>query len=122
MKPYSSIDLPSGLESLVDMALDLRWTVRQTTDRIWEMLDAEAWEKTKNPYLILQNVSRARLEEVARNEKFIEEISNWQRMKEGLLESSKFPQASTASPAWPTSAWSSACLKLCPSTQEGWAF
>jgi starch phosphorylase len=89
MKPYSSTDLPSGLEALADMALDLRWTVRQTTDKIWEMLDAEAWEKTKNPYLILQNVSRARLEEVAGNERFIEEISNWQRMKEGLLESSK---------------------------------
>jgi len=90
MKPYSSTDLPSGLEALADMALDLRWTVRQTTDKIWEMLDAEAWEKTKNPYLILQNVSRARLEEVAGNERFIEEISNWQRMKRAFGELKNF--------------------------------
>ena len=66
MKRYSRLNLPSGLEGLSDLALDLRWTVRQTTDRIWEMLDPEAWEKTKNPYLILQNVSQARLEEAAR--------------------------------------------------------
>ncbi len=69
MKPRSDLDLPPGLEGLVDLAMDLRWTVRQTTDKIWERLDAETWEKTKNPYLILQNVSRTRLEEAARDDR-----------------------------------------------------
>src|SRR5512139_2989924 len=86
MKHYSDLHLPSGLEALADLALDLRWTVRQTTDKIWELLDAEAWEKTKNPYLILQNVSQARLEEAARDEDLLREISSWQEKRSSMLE------------------------------------
>ena len=86
MKRNSDLSLPPGLEGLADLALDLRWTVRQTTDRIWEMLDAEAWEKTKNPYLILQNVSRARLEEAAADETLRREIASWQEKRCRLME------------------------------------
>ena len=86
MKLHSDLNLPVGLEGLADLALDLRWTVRQTTDRIWEMLDAEAWEKTKNPYLILQNVTRARLEEAAADENLKKEIASWQEKRCRLLE------------------------------------
>jgi starch phosphorylase len=86
MLPYSDLDLPAGLEGLADLALDLRWTVRQTTDKIWELLDAEAWEKTKNPYLILQNVSSARLQEAARDEELAREISSWQKKRAKFLE------------------------------------
>ena len=90
MKRYSRLNLPSGLEGLADLALDLRWTVRQTTDRIWEMLDPEAWEKTKNPYLILQNVSQARLEEAARDLSLIKEIASWQEKRSSLIENPGF--------------------------------
>ncbi|MGV8174133.1 MAG: alpha-glucan family phosphorylase [Methanothrix sp.] len=85
MKQYSDLNLPAGLEGLADLALDLRWTVRQTTDRIWEMLDSEAWEKTKNPYLILQNVSRARLDEAAKDERLKREVSSWQEKRSRIL-------------------------------------
>jgi starch phosphorylase len=85
MKPHSNLELPPGLESLVDLALDLRWTVRGATDGIWELLDAEAWEKTKNPYLILENVSRSRLEEAAKDENLKEEIRSWQEQRDRLL-------------------------------------
>jgi starch phosphorylase len=90
MKTNSDLFLPSGLEGLADLALDLRWTVRQTTDKIWEMLDPEAWEKTKNPYLILQNVSQARLKEAARDEDLINEITSWQKKRLKLLEDPGF--------------------------------
>ena len=91
MKLHSDLNLPPGLEGLAELALDLRWTVRQTTDRIWEMLDAEAWEKTKNPYLILQNVSRARLDEAAADENLRKEIASWQEKRCRLLERSLSP-------------------------------
>ena len=91
MKRYFDLNLPAGLEGLADLALDLRWTVRQTTDRIWEMLDADAWERTKNPYLILQNVSQARLEEAAEDEELKKEISSWQLKRSRLLEESGSP-------------------------------
>jgi starch phosphorylase len=86
MLPHFDLDLPVGLEGLSELALDLRWTVRQTTDKIWELLDAEAWEKTKNPYLILQNVSSARLQEAARDEELAREISSWQERRSRFLE------------------------------------
>lgn len=86
MKSNSDTYLPPGLESLIDLSLDLRWTVRQTTDKIWELLDSETWEKTKNPYLILQNVSRARLEEAAKDEALKEEIRSWYERRTRLLE------------------------------------
>ncbi|MFB3765355.1 MAG: alpha-glucan family phosphorylase [Methanotrichaceae archaeon] len=85
MKFRSDLDLPSGLESLIDLALDLRWTVRQTTDKIWELLDAETWEKTKNPYLILQNVSQSRLKEASLDESLKNEIRSWQERRSELL-------------------------------------
>jgi len=96
MKLHSDLNLPVGLDGLADLALDLRWTVRQTTDRIWEMLDAEAWEKTKNPYLILQNVTRARLEEAAADENLKKEIASWQEKRCRLLE--KPPSANKDDP------------------------
>jgi starch phosphorylase len=86
MLPHFDLDLPVGLEGLAELALDLRWTVRQTTDKIWELLDAEAWEKTKNPYLILQNVSSARLQEAARDEELTREISSWQERRSRFLD------------------------------------
>ncbi len=85
MKPLSDLELPPGLESLVDLALDLRWTVRETTDKVWELLDAEAWEKTKNPYLILQNVSRSRLDGAAKDQSLKEEIRSWKEQRDRLL-------------------------------------
>ena len=44
--------LPPQLEGLADLALDLRWTWSHSTDRLWELLDPEAWERTRNPYFI----------------------------------------------------------------------
>jgi starch phosphorylase len=85
MRLNSEFALPKGLEGLVDLALDQRWMTRGTTDKIWEMLDAEAWEKTRNPYLILQNVSRSRLEEAALDESLKEEIRFWKEKRDRLL-------------------------------------
>ena len=69
--------LPEGLEGLADLALDLHWTWSHFSDRLWEFLDPEAWELTGNPYFILQSVSQARLEEVARDPSFREELRGW---------------------------------------------
>ena len=81
MFTHSDLNLPAGLEGLADLALDLRWTVRQTTDKIWELLDPEAWERTKNPYLILQNVSSARLAQAAGDAELVREIASWQEKR-----------------------------------------
>jgi len=64
--------LPKGLEGLAELALDLRWHGSQLSDRLWEKLDPDAWEQTENPFMILQNVSQARLEEVGQDTAFQE--------------------------------------------------
>jgi starch phosphorylase len=54
--------------------MDLRWSGSEAGDRLWQMLDADAWERTENPYLILQTVSQRRLEEMAESAEFRQEL------------------------------------------------
>jgi starch phosphorylase len=66
--------LPKQLEGLSELALDLRWARGHVTDTLWQMLDPETWERTRNPYMILQNVSQSRLEEVMKDPQFDTEV------------------------------------------------
>lgn len=79
--------LPEALTGLDDLALDLRWSGSQATDKVWEILDADAWERTRNPYLILQNVSDSRLMEAARDSTLIEEMKAGLEIRRKNLES-----------------------------------
>ncbi len=78
--------LPPGLEGLADLALDLRWTWSHSTDVFWEALDPEAWERTRNPYYILQNISQARLEEVAADPDLKEQLRDWLTQRQRYLQ------------------------------------
>jgi len=78
--------LPSGLEGLAELALDLRWTWSHFSDRLWEVLDPDAWERTENPYFILQNVSQARLQEAAKDPGFQEELQRWLAQRREYLQ------------------------------------
>ena len=78
--------LPESLLPLVDLALDMRWTWTEKNERLWDLLDPEAWERTKNPYLILQNAPPARLEEAANDARFKEELRRWLQRRKELLE------------------------------------
>jgi glycogen phosphorylase len=49
---------------LVELALDLRWSFNHSADKIWERLDPELWDLTHNPWMVLQTVSRERLQSV----------------------------------------------------------
>ena len=60
-----SRDLPPALESLVELALDLRWTWSHAGDSLWRSIDAESWEVTRNPWFVLQNARNSRLDELA---------------------------------------------------------
>jgi hypothetical protein len=66
--------LPEKPESIADLAIDLRWTGRQLTDRIWRLLDSDAWERSKNPIMILENVSQTGLGEAENNESLMKEL------------------------------------------------
>ena len=49
-------------DALTDLALDLRWSFNHSADQLWEQLDPELWELTHNPWVLLQTVSREKLQ------------------------------------------------------------
>src|SRR5260370_14944942 len=59
-----------GVEYFDELALDLRNTWDHATDAIWERLDPELWSLTRNPWVVLQTVSRTKLKEVADDASF----------------------------------------------------
>jgi starch phosphorylase len=51
-----------GFDSLAELALDMSWSWNHTTDQLWRLLDPVLWELTHNPWVVLQTVSRERLQ------------------------------------------------------------
>ncbi len=43
--------------------MDLRWSWNHAADELWEQLDPELWALTHNPWVVLQTVSRDRLQQ-----------------------------------------------------------
>jgi starch phosphorylase len=54
-----------GIEYLAELALDARWSWMHSADQLWEKLDPELWNSTRNPWLLLQTVSDKRLQQLA---------------------------------------------------------
>jgi starch phosphorylase len=54
-------DIP-GFDLLVELALDLRSSWNHAGDNLWRELDPELWAFTHNPWVVLQTVSRDRIE------------------------------------------------------------
>ena len=57
-------------DALNDLALDLRWSFNHSADQLWEQLDPELWELTHNPWVLLQTVSRGKLQSVTAEPNF----------------------------------------------------
>ena len=53
---------PEGIESLIELTLDLRGTWEHAADELWGQLDPELWTLTLNAWAVLQTVSRAKLQ------------------------------------------------------------
>ena len=83
-------DLPAGLEALAELALDLRWTWSHEADTLWERVDAEAWSRTRNPWVILQDISAERLRVLAADGSFVAEIERLTRTRQAYLEASSW--------------------------------
>ena len=66
--------LSGNRQPLMELALNLRWSWSHISDELWRKLDAEVWELTQNPLLILNSISPARLEEVTAEHGFTEQL------------------------------------------------
>ena len=71
-KPIYPHELRSfaGMDELVELALDLRWSWDHGADNIWRPLAPELWDLTRNPWIILQTVGPDKLKELADNQEF----------------------------------------------------
>jgi len=86
-------NLPSEVlseDKLTQLALDVRWSWNHSTDELWRKLNPELWDLTRNPWIILQTVSRRRLETVTSDPEF-------QGLLDDLTEASR---AHIETPCW----------------------
>jgi starch phosphorylase len=74
---YLRRPLPPELQPLAELSLDMRLTGSQLATRIWESLDPEAWERSTNPFMILQNAHQDKLDAAASDESLKAEWSEW---------------------------------------------
>ena len=60
----------AGMEELAELALDLRWSWDHGADDIWRPLAPEMWDRTRNPWVILQTVAPGKLQKLGADVKF----------------------------------------------------
>jgi starch phosphorylase len=79
-----------GVDSLAELALDMRWSWNHATDEVWRHMDPVLWDLTHHPWDVLQTVSREKIQDVLADPAFRKKI-------DALVQSKK--QAEKA-PAW----------------------
>ena len=50
-----------GVDALTELALNLHWSWNHAADELWTDLDADLWAATQNPWVILQTVSKDKI-------------------------------------------------------------
>ena len=65
-----------GFDSLSELALDLRSSWNHATDEVWRKLDPALWEFTHNPWVVLQTVSRKKLQRVLAEPAFRKQVDD----------------------------------------------
>ncbi len=68
-------------DALTELALDLRWSFNHSADQLWKQLDPELWELTHNPWVLLQTVSREKLQTVTSDAAFQKLLTDLRRQK-----------------------------------------
>jgi starch phosphorylase len=83
---FPSGDL-DGFDALADLALDLRWSWNHSTDKVWARLDPHLWQRTQNPWAVLQAVSRDRVQAALADGEFLSKIQELVQSQRRVLES-----------------------------------
>ena len=83
-----------GSDALAQLALDLRWSWNHAADHVWRRLDPDLWDLTHNPWIVLQTISKEKLQSVdndAEVQQLLQELLKSQR--EALESPGWFQQA-----------------------------
>jgi glycogen phosphorylase len=79
-----------GFDSLAELALDMRSSWNHATDQVWRQLDPVLWGLTHNPWVVLQTVSREKLQHVLADPVFRKNV-------DGLVQARR---DASAAPGW----------------------
>src|SRR4029077_6876679 len=63
-----------GLDDLIELALNLRWSWSHHEDELWGPLNPDLWELTHNPWVVLQTLSVTRLKTLAGDKQFRKQV------------------------------------------------
>ncbi len=78
--------LPSEISGLQSLALDLRWTWSHEGDALWTYVDEKLWERTHNPWTLLQSMTTDRLRTLAKDGKFQEKLDAFVSARQRYLQ------------------------------------
>jgi starch phosphorylase len=65
-----------GIDTLVELALNLHWSWNHAADELWEGLDKELWASTQNPWVILRTVSSEKIQAALGTPKFRQKLDS----------------------------------------------
>jgi len=83
----------TGFDSLMELALNLRWSWNHFTDEVWRQFDPELWEARHNSWGTLQTVSRDKIERTSADPGSPKSIGAIvQNRRKGLAEPAWFQQ------------------------------
>ncbi len=71
--------LPSdieGVDSLAEIALDMRWSWNPEADEVWQQFDPLLWDLTHNPWVVLQTVSRNQFQQAFADAAFRKKVDD----------------------------------------------
>ena len=96
---YTTRPAEAGSDGLKELALNLRWTWNHAADQLWSHLDPELWERTLNPWIVLQTVSQEKLAAARRDPAFAQLMDDVLREKQESRDAvTWFQQAHPESP------------------------
>jgi glycogen phosphorylase len=76
----------AGFDSLAELALDMRSSWDHATERVWRELDPVLWELTHNPWVVLQTVSRVKLQRALADPTFCKNVADLMQARRNALE------------------------------------
>jgi len=93
------------MDALKAIAFDLRWSWNHAADELWSQLDPELWALTRNPWVMLQTVSRERLQALTSDAQFREKIDEIVERRKRREETSSWFQRTYSEPPFKTVAY-----------------
>lgn len=71
-----------GIDTLMELALNMRWSWNHSADELWKELDPDLWKLTHNPWVVLQTISHDQLESKMSLPSFRDKVNQLMKQKE----------------------------------------